>query len=191
MAIKNISNFSFVDLGYYVPSGIGKKNNWFVPRVGIGHTSEAQKETKIQALRTAIGAVTRAEIMGMSFSSVRMIEDKATRPQNMRTLEHVLVCKLYNSQANARGSMVLPPVKDSVDIRSGSADMVALADAIKANCSLLIRTDANDNDVPCRVTHVEIFPRIIQQTEAADAPTVGIDEADDEMTVPEQIPAVA
>lgn len=191
MAVKEITGFSFVDLGYYVPSGIGRKNNWFVPRVGIGHTSVAQKESKIAALRAAIGAVTRAEIMGMSESSTRMIEDKATRPANMRTSETVLVCKLHNSQANARGTMVLPPVKDTIDTKDGSADMLALEAAIKANCSLLIRTDGNDNDVPCRVTHVTIYPRIIKQTEAADAPTAGIDVDDDQMTAAEQIPALA
>lgn len=190
MAFKQAQGFAFVDLAYNVPTGYGDTRKWWRPRFGVAG-APADHYTKADAIKNAINAVTRADFCGRSFSDGRMIEDDLTRPANLSTLETILHVTLGNQQSGKRASVYLPPIKDGIDVSAKSADLAALKAALIANCSMLVRTAGNDNDLPYVIDYVKITPINQEQSDAPASPTAGIGVGDDMLAANEQIPAVA
>lgn len=192
MAIKEIQNFRFVNLAYYIPRGFAGKNAWWVPRIGVAGIDEAARAAKVNNFRIGVNDITRAELAGISDSAHRMIEDTATRPSNLTTSETVLYVKVMNQQSGKKGSMILPPIKAGKDFSDpASTEYQDLVNLIKNNLSLLVRLPGEQNDVSVPVDYVRIYPRILRQEDAAAAPTVGIDSTDDELEMASQVPAAA
>lgn len=190
MAVKTIINAQYSKLAFYVPMGIGRKNRWWTPMLVVSGDN-VERPLKVNAFREHLrDYVTRAEFAGQSDSRFRMIEDVNTRPANLTTLEYILVVKMYNDNAKARMSMILPPIKSTFDKNEGSADMLALEACIKDNLSILVKNDAGENDNPVKITRVDIFPVKIKQHDAAPAEP-GVDAVDDIQDSTEQVPAAA
>lgn len=190
MAVKSLINAQFTDLAFYIPTGFGKKNKYWVPRI-VTQGTVLDRELKVNNFRDYLkGNVTRADLMGQSESTFRMIEDVNTRPANLRTVEMQLKVKVYNDQANARATLWLPPLKDTFDSNKGSADLAGLEAAIIANLAILVRMPGEMNDVAIPVQRVEITPIPVEQ-KAAPPATLGIDANDYILASNEQIPAAA
>lgn len=186
MAIKEQENFRFSEHKWLIPTGFGDKKRQFSCLLGVKGADVVEMEGLHKNLGALISSCSRGDYAGRNISDSRFIEDSSTRAADLRTKETVLVVTVRNQQSRAQGSFMTPPLRDDFDTTHGSADMVALADGLKANASLLVRLPGANEDVPVNVDWVQIRPVVLDQQAAPAAPTTGIGATDNEMLIAEQ-----
>jgi hypothetical protein len=188
MAIKVQENFRFSEHKFAIPTGYGDRKRIYSPRLGVLGDTVEEMETKHVALGNLLASFTRADKSGRNMSDARFIEDSSTRAANLRTQEQILIVTVKNQQSGQKRTFVMPPIRDDMDVTTGSADMQALEDGLKANAAILVRLPGDAEDFPVPIDWVKIQPKVVEQEAAPAAPTGGLDGAsgDDVLEIAEQ-----